>query len=36
MAPLQKRSLLALLLEVIWALAIIVVFVSQGGQPNTT
>lgn len=31
MAPLQKRSLLALFLEVIWALAIIVVFISQGG-----
>jgi hypothetical protein len=31
MAPLQKRSLYALLLEVIWALAIIVVFISQGG-----
>ena len=31
MAPLQKRSLLALFLEVIWALAIILVFVSQGG-----
>jgi tellurite resistance protein TehA-like permease len=31
MAPLQKRSLYALLLEIIWASAIIVVFVSQGG-----
>ena len=31
MAPLQKRSLLALLLEVIWALAIILVFINQGG-----
>ena len=31
MAPLQKRSLFALLLETLWALAIILVFISQGG-----
>jgi len=31
MAPLQKRSLFALLLETLWALAITLVFVSQGG-----
>jgi len=30
-APLQKRSLFALLLETLWALAIILVFISQGG-----
>ena len=31
MAPLQKRSLYALLVEVLWAVAIIMVFISQGG-----
>ncbi len=31
MAPLQKRALFALLLEAIWAAAIIIVFISQGG-----
>ena len=31
MSPLQKRSLYALLIEIIWAAAIIAVFISQGG-----
>jgi hypothetical protein len=31
MAPLQKRSLYALLVEVLWTVAIIMVFISQGG-----